>query len=133
MTAPPVDLLMLALTDGKADVRAAGALALAAHPDEAAVPALVQAVNDEDGLVAVLAVNALVKLGGAAVPLLIEAFDETAPRGRIQIMRTLAELHDQRGTRLMMASLDKDSAAVQYWARQGLDSLGLNMVYLEPD
>jgi len=94
---------------------------------------LVRTLSDEDNLVAVLAVNALVKIGDVATPLLIEAFDGATRRGCIQIMRALAELRDSRGIKLMMTAMDEDSAALQYWAQQGLEPLGLNMVYMKPD
>ena len=84
-------------------------------------------------LVAVMAVHALSKLGETAVPPLLEAYTGAVPRGRIHIMRALAELRDPRSIRLMMDSLEEDSAALQYWAQEGLERLGLNMVYLKPD
>lgn len=133
MTSPRTDLLLGALGDEAAEVRAAAALALAAHPSEAAVSALAGTLSDEDNLVAVLAVNALVKLGGACVPQLIDAYDQAPARGRIQIMRALAELRDPRSIKLMMNAMNDGSAALQYWAQEGLERLGLNMVYLRPD
>jgi len=114
-------------------VRAAAALALAAHPSAAAAGPLARALSDADNLVAVLAVNALVKIGEACVPLLIEAYEQAPARGRIQIMRALAELRDHRGIKLMMGAMSEESAALHYWAREGLEKLGLNMVYLRPD
>ena len=35
--------------------------------------------------------------------------------------------------RLMLDAQGQDSAALQYWAQEGLERLGLNMVYLRPD
>ncbi|MFH1185342.1 MAG: HEAT repeat domain-containing protein [Chloroflexota bacterium] len=133
MQAPPTSWLLRALGDTEADVRAAAALALGAHPDETAATLLVRALGDEDSLVAILAVNALVKIGGAAVPLLIDSFVGAPRRRQIHIMRALAELRDPRGIRLMFASLEQHSAALQYWAQEGLERLGLNMIYLKPD
>jgi HEAT repeat protein len=133
MRDPRKDWLLRALGDSDAEVRAAAVLALAAHPDEAGMASLVRTLSDEDNLVAVLAVNALVKIGDVATPLLIEAFDGATRRGCIQIMRALAELRDSRGIKLMMTAMDEDSAALQYWAQQGLEPLGLNMVYMKPD
>jgi hypothetical protein len=32
----------------------------------------------------------------------------------------------------MMQVMEEDSALLQYWAKAGLDRLGLDMVYLKP-
>jgi HEAT repeat protein len=133
LPAPQTEWFTRALGDEAAEVRAAAALALAAHPHADSATALVTALNDEDNLVAVMAVLALSKVGEAAVPPLLDAYASAAPRGRIHIMRALAELRDPRGIRLMMDSLEGKSAALQYWAQEGLERLGLNMVYLKPD
>ena len=60
------------LNDPAREVRQCAALGLAIKPDESAIQPLVQALSDEDGMVSSLAVNALVKIGSAAVPALIE-------------------------------------------------------------
>ncbi len=133
MTAPPLDWLIRALGDGSSEVRAAAALGLSAHPVEQAAPALVGALQDEDSIVAVLAVNALSALGQAAVPALLEAFPASNRRGKIQIMRALSELRDHRSIPLMMKVIEEESAMLRYWAEEGLDRLGLDMVYIKPE
>ena len=133
LPAPRTEWFITALRDEEAQVRAAAALALAAHPQEVSAGALVTALSDEDNLVAVMAVHALSKIGEPAVPPLLAAYGSAVPRGRIHIMRTLADLRDPRSIRLMMDALEEDSAALQYWAQEGLERLGLNMVYLKPD
>ncbi len=132
MKAPRLDWLIEALADKSSDVRAAAALGLSAHPVEQAAPALVMALQDEDSIVAVLAVNALATLGQAAVPALLEAFPASNRRGRIQIMRALAELRDHRAIPLMMKVIEEESAMLRYWAEEGLNRLGLDMVYIKP-
>lgn len=121
------------LKDANAEVRAAAALALAAHPGDGAILALVQALSDEDSITAVLAVNALIKLGNLAVPALVSAYDDAPRRGQIHILRALAELRDPRAIQLLLRAQGEDSAIAQYWAQQGLEKLGMNMVYLRPD
>ena len=59
------------LSDPAREVRQCAALGLAIKPDESAIQPLIQALSDEDSMVSSLAVNALVKTGGAAVPSLI--------------------------------------------------------------
>jgi phycocyanobilin lyase beta subunit len=128
-----IEWFLPSLKDAAPEVRAAGALAVAAHPDPTAIDPLVRLLRDEDNLAAVLAVNALIKIGSAAVPNLLEAFDDSPRRGQIQILRALAELRDPRAIQLMLTAQGQDSAAMQYWAQEGLERLGLNMVYLKPE
>ncbi len=133
MSSPPVDWLIRALADSSSEVRAAAALGLSAHPAEQAAPALVGALQDEDSIVAVLAVNALSALGQAAVPALLDAFPASNRRGKIQIMRALSGLRDHRSIPLMMKIIEEESAMLRYWAEEGLERLGLNMVYIKPE
>ncbi len=133
MDTPRTDWLVRALADESADVRAGAALGLSGHPAEEAAPALAHVLQDEDSIVAILAVNALVAIGAPAVPVLLDEFPRSNPRGRIQIMRALADLRDHRAIKLMMKAIEEDSAMLRYWAEQGLERLGLNMVYIKPE
>jgi phycocyanobilin lyase beta subunit len=128
-----MEWLRRALDDPSPEVRAAGALAFIAHPDPLAMQALISVLGDEDSVVAAVAVSAMVALGPSVVPSLLDAFDGSSPRGRIQIMRALREIRDPRAISVMMKALDQGSAAIQYWAREGLEALGLDMVYMKPE
>lgn len=126
------DLIPL-LSDSAAEVRAAAALALCAHPDESAVPALVKALYDEDSLTASLAGHALVAIGSPALPALLEVVKDTPVGVRLIALRALAEIRDHRAIKTMMDVLENDESAIlQYWAREGLERLGLNTVYVKP-
>ena len=133
MSAPPLDWLIRALGDDSGEVRAAAALALVSHPAEEASPALVHALQDEDSIVAILSVNALAAIGKEAVPALLEAFPRTNLRGKIYAMRALAELRDHRAIPLLLKATEEDSAMLRYWAEEGIERLGLNMVYVKPE
>jgi HEAT repeat protein len=133
MSAPQTDWLIRALADPSAEVRAAAALGLASHPADEAAQELVSALNDEDNVVAILAVNALKAIGRNAVPALLGAFPESNLKGRIQCMRALAEIRDHSAIPLMMKAIEGDSAMLRYWAEQGLQRLGLDMVYIKPE
>jgi hypothetical protein len=50
---------------------------------------------------------------------------------RIIVLRTLCEIRDHRAIPVMMKSLSEESAVLQYWAQQGLERLGLDMVYIK--
>ena len=133
------DLLPL-LNDSAPEVRAAAALALCDHPHENAVEALIKALADEDSLTASLAGNALVKIGSPAVPNLLEVMKAGVEPGRnkaptsirITALRALSEIRDQRAIPVMMKSLGEESALLQYWAKEGLERLGLDMIYIKP-
>jgi HEAT repeat protein len=47
-------------------------------------------------------------------------------------LRALSEIGDHRAIPVMMKSLSEESALLQYWAQEGLNRLGLNMVYIKP-
>ncbi|HNN14794.1 MAG TPA: HEAT repeat domain-containing protein [Anaerolineales bacterium] len=127
------DLLPL-LSDSAPEVRAAAALALCSHPGEEAVGSLANALKDRDSLTAGLAGNALVKIGTASVPKLLEIVNDAETSVRILVLRALSEISDHRAIPIMMKCLnnENESAVVQYWAQQGLERLGLDMVYIKP-
>jgi HEAT repeat protein len=125
------DLIPL-LSDSSPEVRAATALALAHHPHESAVPALVKTLFDEDKLTAGLAGNALVKVGSPSVLSLLEVMKEAPLSVRIIALRALAEIKDHRAIPVLMKSMSEESAVLQYWGQEGLERLGLDMVYIKP-
>lgn len=120
------------LSDSASEVRAAAALALCNHPDESAIPALINTLSDEDSLTAGLAGNALVKIGSPSVPSLLTVMSEAPTSIRIIVLRALSEIRDHRAIPVMMKSLSEESAVLQYWAQEGLQRLGLDMVYGKP-
>jgi len=120
------------LTDPAPEVRQCAALGLAARPDEVAVQPLIRALSDEDNMVGNLALNALVKIGSAVAPSLIEAVKTAPQSARIHALRALAEIRDHRAIPVMMQVMGEDSALLQHWAKEGLERLGLDMVYIKP-
>ncbi len=125
------DLIPL-LSDSAPEVRAAAALALCNHPHESAVDALSQSLFDADALTAGLAGTALVKIGSPSVPNLLEVM-KGAPMGvQILALRALSDIRDHRAIPVMMKVLNEESAVLQYWAQEGLQKLGLDMIYGKP-
>lgn len=122
------------LEDSAPEVRqcAALGLTLSAKPDEAATQPLVCALSDEDAMVRDLATNALIKIGKPAVPSLIEAVKSESQSARIHALRALAEICDHRAIPVLMQVMEEDSALLGHWAKEGLERLGLDMVYLKP-
>lgn len=124
--------LLPLLNDSAPQVRAATVLALGLHPNEEAVLALIKSLADEDSLTAGLAGNALVKIGSPSVAGLLEVMKEAPLRIRILALRALAEICDHRAIPVLMKSMNEESAVLQYWAQEGLERLGLDMVYIKP-
>jgi HEAT repeat protein len=120
------------LNDAAPEVRQCAALGLAIKADESATQPLVQALSDENSMVASLAMNALVKIGGAAVPSLIDLVKNAPQAVRIYALHALAEIKDHRAIPIMMNVMQEDSALLQHWAQEGLERLGLDMVYIKP-
>jgi len=125
-------LIPFLLTDSAPEVRQCAALGLGIKADESAVSPLVQALSDADNLVCSLSANALIQIGKAAVPSLIEVVQTGKASARIHALRALAELRDHRAIPVMMKVMDEDSALLQHWAKEGLERLGLDMVYMKP-
>ena len=125
-------LVSFLLNDPAAEVRQCAALGLGVKADESAVRPLVQSLGDADSMVGNLAVNALVRIGKASVPPLIECVKNGPQSVRILALRALAEIRDHRAIPVMMQVMAEDSALLQHWAQAGLERLGLDMVYIKP-
>jgi len=119
--------------DPAPEIRQCAALGLAGKADESATQPLVHALSDADGMVSSLAVNALVKIGSAAVPSLIETVKDGKQSARINALRALAEIKDHRAIPIMMKVMEEESSLLQYWAKEGLERLGLDMIYIKPE
>lgn len=125
-------LLPFLANDPAPEVRQCAALGLGYKSDESAIQPLVHALSDEDGMVANLAVNALVKIGKTSVPALVDVVKNESQSARINALRALAEIRDHRAIPVMMKVMNEESALLQYWAKEGLERLGLDMVYIKP-
>ncbi|HSO11377.1 MAG TPA: HEAT repeat domain-containing protein [Anaerolineales bacterium] len=126
-------LVPFLLNDPAPEVRQCAALGLAGKVDESAIQPLVHALSDADSMVGSLAVNALVRIGSAAVPSLIETVKSGTQFARIYALRALAEIKDHRAIPIMMKVMGEDSVLLQHWAREGLERLGLDMIYIKPE
>jgi len=125
-------LIPFLLNDSAPEVRQCAALGLGAQADETAIQPLVKALSDADAMVGNLAMNALVKIGKASVPALIEGVIGKRQSARILALRALAEIKDHRAIPIMMQVLEENSVLLSHWAKVGLERLGLDMVYIKP-
>lgn len=127
------DWLAQGLADGEAEIRQVAALGLREHPSGRHVDALVAALDDPDAMTADLAMQALVSVGAEAVPALLALLKKGSRRARLRAVRALAEIAAPESIPALMQVLENDSALMRYWADQGLDNLGLKMLYFKPD
>jgi HEAT repeat protein len=54
------------------------------------------------------------------------------PAARIQAARALALIGDTRAIPELFNALDGDSALLEYWAGEGLEKMGVGMVFFTP-
>lgn len=127
---PP--LLLPSLHDPDPAVRQCAALALRQQPTPQAVPDLISCLDNEDRLLAHLAADALVAAGPEAVPPLLDLMEKGSQRSRLEAVRALALLEDQRAIPVLFHTLDDQSALVSHWADQGLQRMGVGMVFFKP-
>ena len=120
------------LSDPDASVRQCAAVGLRLRPSPEGLPALAKALFDVDALVARLAADALAAAGPDAIPFLQSALQSDSRRARLEAARGLADLHHPRAIPALYAALEDPSPLVQHWAEQGLEALGLGMVYFSP-
>ena len=125
-------LLITALGDRACSVRQCAALGLRLRPDPRAIPDLLAALGDPDSLLAALAADALTAIGAPAVPGLLAVLQQGNNQARLEAVRALAEIGDERAIPDLFASLDEDSAMMEYWASEGLERMGVGMAYFFP-
>jgi HEAT repeat protein len=126
------ELLVKALADSDQGVRWCAGLALRKHPSEKAIPALAGLLSDTDALTRRLAGDALVAIGSPAVQRLLEVMQYSELGARLEAARALAKIGDERAIPALFAALDDGSALIEYWANEGLEKMGLGMVFYKP-
>jgi len=125
-------LLIHALDDPDIPVRQCAALALQQQPVPRAIPALVQTLGCADQLLRRLAGDALIAVGSDAVPDLIAVLQDGPQISRIEAARALALIADTRAVPALFQALDEESAIMEHWAGEGLEKMGIGMVFYSP-
>jgi len=125
-------LLIRALQDPDPAVRQCAALGCSQRPHARYVPALAAALADPDSLVARLAANALVAIGKAAVPALLERLENGPSPVQMEAIRALAIIGDPAAAPALFEALEGNSSLMAYWANEGLDRMGIGMIFFKP-
>jgi HEAT repeat protein len=79
-----------------------------------------------------LAGDALVAIGSPAVPALLEVLQAGVHPARLEAVRALARIGDERAIPALFTALDDSSALIEYWANEGLERMGVGMVFYRP-
>lgn len=125
-------LLLQALRDSDISVRQCATLALQRRPDSQAIPALIQSLKSPDQLLARIAGDALIAAGGDAVPALLDVMQTFPHHARLEAARALGLIGDTRAIPELFKALDGESALLEHWAREGLEKMGVGMVFYTP-
>lgn len=125
-------MIIHALDDPDIPVRQCAALALHQHPVPQAIPGLVQTLGSADPLLRRLAGDALIAAGSDAVPELIAVLQDGSQFSRIEAARALALIGDTRAVPALFEALDEESAVMEHWAGEGLERMGIGMVFYSP-
>ena len=126
------ELLVKALGDPDKGVRWCAGVALRGHPSEKASVALINLLSDEDALTRRLAGDALAAIGNPIVPRLLEVMQNGVHLARLEVVRALAKIGDERAIPALFEALDDTSALIEYWANEGLERMGVGMVFYKP-
>jgi HEAT repeat protein len=125
-------LLRGLLKDPDSSVRQCAALALREQPHVDAIPDLVDLLEVQDPILARLAAAALIAMGREAVPVLLEVAQNGSHKARLEAIRSLASIGDERAIPTLYAAYREGSAIMEYWANEGLEKLGVGMVLFNP-
>jgi len=128
-----LSILIEALADEVATVRQCAALGLRLHPTPQAIAGLIDCLSDEDHLVVDLSADALAEIGEQAVPALITVVENGNPKARLEAVHSLAIIGDKRAIPVLYGVLDEGSALMEYRAAEGLERMGVGMVFYKPE
>jgi HEAT repeat protein len=90
-------------------------------------------LSDEDALTRRLAGDALAAIGSQTVPLLLDAMQNGEHIVRLEAVRALAKIGDESAIPALFEALDDRSALIEYWANEGLEKMGVGMVFYKPE
>ena len=125
-------LLAGLLTDEDLAVRQCAALGLRDRPYAAATPELVRLLSVEDQLLRRLAADAFIAIGVDAIPTLADVMQNGPQTARLEAVRALAKMQNQDTIPVLFAYLEDDSAFIRHWAEEGLERLGVGMIFFQP-
>jgi HEAT repeat protein len=103
--------------------------------EDRAIPVLANALRSKNSMLSQVAARSLVTFGSYAVPVLVEALEDTANMTRVQIVKGLEEIGDEMVVPALLKLLKTtDSSVVRYTTIAALGVLGDHTIaeYIEP-
>ena len=125
--------LCKALSDPDYTVRQCAALGLSQQPSVDSIPNLIKTLDDADRLVARLAADALIAIGGPAVTDLIQTLETGSQSSKIEAARALAVIGDARAIPVMFTAWEDGSALIRHWVEHGFERMGVGMQFFQPE
>lgn len=125
-----------ALTDSDPEIQACAALCLRQNPDPVAIPKLITLLGHPDKLLSRLAGDALVALrfqATTALLNLIESSENHNHLSRLEAIRALAQIQDPASISTLFKIFQDGSSMMQHWAEEGLNRMGIGMIFFDPN
>ena len=129
-------IFIQALGDKNPEIQACAALSLRLNPNPKAIPQLIPLLGNPDQLLSRLAGGALIALGFQATQALInvlESPDNVNQGSRVEATRALSEIQDPASISTLFKIYQDGSSMMQHWAEQGLNRMGIGMVFFDPN
>jgi HEAT repeat protein len=120
------------LQDQDIAVQQCALLGLREHPDPNVVSDLTSLLTQPDWMIKRLAADALIAIGKEATQELISVIENGEQAARLEAVRALAAIEDQTAIPILYKLLEEDSTLIRYWAEEGLQKMGVGMVFLKP-
>jgi len=130
-----INMLLMGLEDPDPNVQACAALGLRSHPKNRSIPQLISLLGDEDQLLSRLSRDALVAIGKESTPHLITLLEEpeSSHQARLEAVRALSEIEDPASISTLFKVYQDGSSLMQHWAEDGLNKMGIGMVFFDPN
>lgn len=120
------------LVDPNLEVRQCAALGLRLRPDPHAISSLLDLLCEPDPLASLLAGDALAALGAPVVKPLMGCLESAPPQVRLYAVRALASMRAAHSVPALFAALSDPSLSVEFWANEGLERMGIGMIFYQP-
>lgn len=121
------------LKDHDLAVQQCAALALRENPDSRTISQLIDLLGHKDQMLSRLCGDALIAVGKDATQEIIDVIECGSPASRVEAARVLAAIEDPNSISSLFKLLDEESTLLRYWAEEGLNKMGVGMMFFKPE